>query len=189
MNKALLTSVLWFGVVLPAMAQSAVWDDVPLAKLNEVTLPANALKGNWKVSKGIRIDNLADSNLAPEQRAIAEAISKNGPQGLRSVADYTLVTTGFPLNTVTVRVFAFEKPSECEVWWRKKYEGDDGPRHYEKLDYKDIAAVRSLQEPKIAVAFGRVCLTSHQLQKGDDHILAARYIIEQLTQKKRTLMK
>jgi len=190
MIRLLLCLSVHFALNSTTLGQSAPWDDVPLVKVTEVTLPTSVLKGKWKSSDGVQIEDLSKANRQlPGRRELIEALEKTGPNGLRSVADYTLVATGFPLNTVTVRVFIFEETSQCEEWWKKKYEGDGWDKQYEKLDYADVAAVRSLQSPKIAASFGRVWITSHQLRSGDEHEQAARYVIEQLTKGKRSLTK
>lgn len=190
MIKMLPALLLLFLVNTAAYGQSALWDDVPLVKVTDFKLPPSALEGNWKTSEGIRIDDLSKANRQlPGQRELIESLEKTGPTGLRSVADYTLVASGFPLNTVSVRVFVFEETSQCEEWWKQKYEAEGWEQHYEKLEYSNVAAVRSLQAPKIAVAFGRVWITSHHIQTGDEHIKAARYVIEQLTKGKRSLTK
>ncbi len=190
MIRLLLCLSVLFALNSTTLGQSAPWDDVPLVKVTEVTLPTSVLKGKWKPSDGVQIDDLSKANRKlPGHSELIEAIEKTGPKGLKSVADYTLVATGFPLNTVTVRVFIFGETSQCEEWWKRKYEGDGWDKYYEKLDYADVVAVRSLQSPKIAASFGRVWITAHQLQSGDEHEQAARYVIEQLTKGKRSLTK
>jgi len=190
MKRLLPSLLLLFVLHSTTFGQSAPWDDVPLLKVTDVELPASVLKGKWKSSDGVQIDDLSKANRKlPGHSELVESLQKAGPKGLKSVADYTLVATGFPLNTVTVRVFIFEETSQCEDWWKKKYEGDGWEKQYEKLDYSDVVAVRSLQSPKIAASFGRVWITAHQLQSGDDHEQAARYVIEQLTKGKKSLTK
>ncbi len=190
MVRLLLCMLLLSALNSTTFAQSAPWDDVPLVKVSDVTLPTSVLKGKWKPSDGVQIDDLSKANRKlPGHGELIEALEKTGPKGLKSVADYTLVATGFPLNTVTVRVFVFEEPSQCEEWWKRKYEGDGWDKYYEKLDYAQVVAVRNLQSPKIAASFGRVWITAHQLQSGDEHELAARYVIEQITKGKRSLTK
>lgn len=190
MIRLLPAFLLLLAVNSGAYGQSALWDDVPLVKVTDCKLPPTALDGNWKTSDGVQIDDLSKANRQlPGQRELIGSLEKTGPKGLRSVADYTLVASGFTLDTVSVRVFIFEEASQCEEWWKKKYEADGWDKHYEKLGYSNVAAVRSLQAPKIAVAFGRVWITSHHIQSGDEHIKATRYVIEQLTKGKRSLTK
>jgi hypothetical protein len=187
-STRLLTFVALFGVSSIAAAQSETWDDLHLAKISEVTLLPNSLEGKWKTSDGFRIDDLSNTKgRSAAERDIIDALNQSGAKGLKSVGDFTLVANGFPINTVTVRVFIFEEPAQCKAWWQKKYEGDDWEKQYQKLDYPNVVSVRSLQSPKIALAFGRVAITSHQIQKGDIHIEAANVVLEQLTNKKRTL--
>lgn len=190
MIKILPALLLLFVVNSTAYGQSALWDDVPLVKVTDFKLPPTALEGNWKASEGVQIEELSKANRQlTGQRELIESLEKTGPKGIKSVADYTLVASGFPLNTVSVRVFIFEEASQCEEWWKKKYEADGWDKQYEKLEYSNVVAVRSLQSQKIAVAFGRVWISSHQIQAGEEHIKAARYVIEQLTKGKRSLTK
>ena len=182
---ALLLSQCFF---LHSVAQDDAWKDIPLVKVSDVKFPPSVLEGKWKVSDGVRIDDVSKAKgNRPGERELLAGLGQNGPKGLRSVADYSLASDGFPLDMVTVRVFIFDEPSQCEEWWKKKYEVEGWEKFYEKLDCKNVVAVKSLELPKIAVAFGRVWITSHHIQKGDEHIAAAKYIIEQLSKEEKSL--
>ena len=134
MIRLLLCLSVHFALNSTTLGQSAPWDDVPLVKVTEVTLPTSVLKGKWKSSDGVQIDDLSKANRQlPGRRELIEALEKTGPNGLRSVADYTLVATGFPLNTVTVRVFIFEETSQCEEWWKKSTKVMDGTSSMKSL--------------------------------------------------------
>lgn len=165
------------------------WKSIPLKKVSEIDLPPDALEGEWKVSNGVRIDDLSKlQNVPAAQRQIVKALAKQlSPIGVRSAADYTLTKTGFPMNTVTVRLFVFEDAKQCKSWWKKKYEYDGWQKHYKKIDAKAAVVVNSLQVNKSAIGFGNVWLTTHQLQEGDQHIKAANHILKLLTDGKRSV--
>lgn len=164
------------------------WKRIELKKVSEIDLPPSALDGEWKASGGLRIDDLSKLKDVPKaQRKLVEALAKQlAPIGVRSAADFTLTKTGFPLDTVTVRLFVFEDAEKCRSWWKKKYEYEGWESHYKKLDSKTAVAVRSTQANKCAIGFGNVWLTTHQLQTDDQHIKAANHILKLLTDGKRS---
>lgn len=172
-----------------AVAKAEPWDVVPLRVVSQIELPANVLQGAWKASTGLRIDELSKTEqLPPEYKRIVEALAKQfAPIGVRSVADYSLVKTDVPLNTVTVRVFVFNDANACRSWWQKKYERERWQKHYKKVDCNAAVVVSSLEMNKTAMAFGNVWLTTHQLGEGNEHIAAANHVLKQLTAGKRRL--
>ena len=167
------------------------WERVPLKPVSEIELPADTLDGKWKPSEGFRVDDLSKTEALPAaKRQLAEALAKQlSPVGIRSAADYTLIKTGFPLNTVTVRLYVFEDAKKCRAWWEKKYRADGWRKHYEQVDCENAVVVRSLQTNKTAMAFGNVWLTTHQLRDGDEHLKAANHVLKLLTADKRSLPK
>lgn len=170
-----------------ASAQVDPWEDLPLVKVSEIDLPPSVLQGAWIVGEGLRIDDLTIPAASPASvRPLVEALAKQAtPIGVRSAADFTLVSTTAPINAVTVRVFIFDEVSRCQAWWKKKYEGDGWEQYYEKVDFADTVAVRSLETQKLALACGRVWLTSHQIVEGDEYKTAARHVLKQLIAEKR----
>jgi hypothetical protein len=165
------------------VADDAIWKQTTLNKVAEINLPPNAVTGKWQVSPGIKINDLATlSDVPAASRQAAIAISKQlKPIGVSAVADYSLVSRGFPLNTITVRVFVFEDPLKCKAWWTKKYEHDGWEKFYSKAQCDSARVVRSTQTNKTAMAFGNVWLTTHQLGEGDEHITAANHVLNLLT--------
>lgn len=162
-----------------------IWDRVVAKKVTEVELLPSVLGDGWKRDAGIRIDDLEDISALPEpERRVAQQLREQfAPLGIRSVADYTLVKSGFPLNTVTVRVFLFRNPDQCREWWEKKYRYAGWEKHYKPVASDEFVAVDSLQENKRAIAFGNAWITAHQLQKGDEHLTCLRDLIVRLSEK------
>ena len=163
--------------------ENCIWKQTPLSKVTEIKLPPSALDGKWQVSPGLKVDDLSDlSGLSAASRNAAIDVAKQlKPIGVSSVADYSLVSTGFPLNTVTVRVFVFNDSSKCKAWWKKKYQHEGWEKSYSQDDSASARIVRSTQTNKSAMAFGNVWLTTHQLREGDEHITAANYVLKHLT--------
>ncbi len=183
--KYLLGLLLVTITYLPSLAQSTVWSDIPLEQVSKINLPPEVLGDSWKPSPGVRIDDLTSLNPSlNSNRELLEGILKSNIKGIVSVADYTLVTSSFPLNTVTVRVFIFENPNQCEEMFRSKYTGEE----WQKLDVENVAAFRNSKSPKLAAAIGRAWITAHQIQNGDEYIKATRHIIEKLTRNKRSFV-
>lgn len=162
---------------------SDIWSKTPVSKVAEIDLPASVLDGNWKQQAGLKVNDLSDlSDLAPPMQKIVAGLAKQfEPIGVRSVADYTLVNIDIPLNTVTVRVFVFDNATKCKDCWKKKYEYEGWEKHYTKIDSNSARIVSSTQTNKMAMAFGNVWLTTHQLGKGEDHITAANHVLKLLT--------
>ena len=100
------------------VASSDIWEMVPLRQVSEAKLPAELLGKGWQVSEGVIIDDTSRTeDLPKEERHHAEALSKQlRPLGITSAADYSLVKTKMPMNTVTVRVFVFKNSAKCKEW-------------------------------------------------------------------------
>ena len=167
-----------------------VWEDLDLAPVSSIELPASTLPGKWKVIKGLRVDNLKNlEDVAESQRQTVENLAKQLlPLGIQSAADFTLSSADFPLNTVTVKVFIFNNSEQCQSWWEKKYQYAGWQQHYQQAEQAGMLRVDSLQMNKSAVAFSNVWLTTHQLQGGTEHIDAANHIIRLLTDRKISLL-
>lgn len=170
--------------------QDDLWKRVVEKKLSEVELPPSVMGAGWKSSPGLKVDDFEklDQLRKPEREAAEQLKGQLAELGVRSVADYTLTKSKFPLNTVTVRVFVFRSGDQCRDWWTKKYRGKDWEKHYklvlpDERDSVQSVVVDSLQGSKRAMAFGNVWITAHQLGDGDEHLKALSHIVEQLLQK------
>ena len=169
--------------------EGSIWKQTPLKKVTEIELPPSVLGDKWKISPGLKIDDLSTlSDVPVTSRQAARNVAKQlKPFGVCSVADYSLVVTEIPFNTVTVKVFVFDNAMKCKAWWIKNYEYDGWEKHYLKVDSDIARVVRSTQMNKTCMAFGNVWLTTHQLRKGDDHIKAANHVLKLLTNDSKSL--
>lgn len=165
-----------------SFAQDA-WQERPLKKLSEVELKADILKGTWRIIEGLRADDLTDLSQVPEKERelIKPLVTPLRELGVRSIGDFTLTRVGFPLNTVTVRIFVFESVEKCQTWWKKKYRYEGWQEHYSEVTHPGMVSVESRQSNKLALASGKIWLTTHQLQDGDEHLLLADELLQQLT--------
>jgi hypothetical protein len=157
--------------------------------LSQASLPPSLFGEGWERSKGIVADDL--DKLADLPEAALNIMNQLKPEltrlGVVGVADYSVVRTKWPLNTVTVRVFVFSDIEKCDESWQKKYQFDGWQKHYKVVDNNRYAALDSLQKKfphanKRVLKFDRVWITTHQLGDGNEHLKAAEHIIEQLTE-------
>lgn len=177
-------SLIFFSYCFSVSFAEDVWQERPLKKLSEVELKADILKGTWRISEGLRADDLTDlSQVSEKERELIKPlVAPLRELGVLSVRDFTLTRVGFPLNTVTVRIFVFESTEKCQAWWKKKYHYEGWQEHYSEVTYPGMVSVKSLQSNKLALASGKIWLTAHQLQDGDEHLLLANELLQQLTQ-------
>lgn len=166
-------------------AEQDVWKLLVEQPVSTIEAPPDLLGDQWKFSPGMRIENLQDLKTLPvSQQKIAAALAAQlSPLGIRSCADYTFVKKGFPLDTITVRLFLFENAAQCRAWWAKKYQYAGWEKHYEPVKSGETVAVDSLQVNKRAIAFGNVWFTTQKLQKGREHLTVADFILDQLLEK------
>lgn len=179
---AIATGVLFAADEDTAPAASYVWNLVAQKQMSEIEFSPEILGSGWQSSPGVRFDDINDTKgMTAERRSVAESLAGQlSPLGIRAVGDFTLVKGGNPLNTVTVRVFIFEDAEKCRAWWPKKYEYDGWDQHYTSVASERAVSVDSRQTNKRAMAFGNVWLTAHQLGDGEEHIVAAEHIVDQL---------
>lgn len=164
-------------------APPSIWQTVVTRKLTEVQLPPAVLGVGWQPSPGIRVNDLSNLEAigAPERASVEPLAKQLVPLGVRSVGDYSLVTSSSPLNMVTVRVYVFTSVDQCRSWWAKKYQGQGWEKLYKVVASERFVAVDSRETNKRALAFGNVWLTAHQLGKGDEHLKALTAVVESLT--------
>lgn len=171
------------GVLGDALADPAsVWDFEVSAKISDLNLPPDILEGKWEVSPGFRVDDLSDlSGLKGQEKVTAETLGKQLlPLGIRSAGDFSLLSGS---NVVTVRIFIFEKAPQCRAWWKKKYQYEGWEEHYRAVSADSWLAFDSLQMNKRVMAFGNVWVTTHQLEDGNEHLVAARHLMQQLQER------
>lgn len=187
MQAATMLMLLW------SLCQLAAETDAPaentqrtIAKLSEIDLPPELLAGEWRRVAGLRIDNLNQlDRLPPQQQPLAAGLRQQmAPQGVIGVADYSLASQTFPLNTVTVRVFLFSDEEKCQDWWHEKYAYAGWRQHYERVDNDAMNVLDSRQTTKRIYQFGNAWITAHQLGEGSEHQIAAQHVITALTQAK-----
>lgn len=160
-----------------------IWSKVVNPQLSSLRMPAASVIGNgWSLKPGLIIDDLEniDSLPAKIQKPAAQLAKHFSPLGVKSVAEYTFVGKGFPINSVTLRLFVFRDAEKCRAWWTEKYESEGWEKHYQRGENDSYAFVDSLETNKRALAFGNVWLTSHQLRDGNEHIKAAEYVVDRL---------
>ena len=159
-----------------------IWGHEVATRVSAIEISTRLLGDGWNVSPGVRIDDLEDIDKLPDNvKRVARGLFRQlRPVGVRSVADYTMLSKGNPLNSVTVRLFIFDDAEKCRAWWNKKYHYDGWEQHYKKVKSASSVCVDSLQTNKRAIAFGNVWLTTHQLGKGQEHITVADHVLGQL---------
>jgi hypothetical protein len=157
--------------------------------LSAASLPPSFFGDDWEARKGIIADDLERLTELPgtPKNMLNQLKAELGRQGIVGVADYSVVKTKPPLNTITVRVFVFSDEQKCDEWWQKKYRFDGWQKHYQVVKDDRYTALDSLKKKypytnKRILKFDKVWITTHQLGEGNAHVNAADHIIEQLTQ-------
>lgn len=164
-------------------------------KLTDASLPPSLFGKGWEGSKGIVVDDFEklDKVSAEDKQALQQFdLLRQGKQlGMKGIADYSVVRTVLPFDTVTVRVLVFIDAKRASEWWNKKYETDEAKKQYkvvkdERFDAAlDVVVSGELQVNKRIVRSDNVVITSHHLTKGDEHLKALEHIVKQLTTSKK----
>jgi hypothetical protein len=158
-------------------------------RFSEVSLPATVIGSGWEKSDGLVVDDFRDlDKLPPDQQAIAKQLRQQlGRVGVIGAADYSLVKTKPPIDTITVRIFVFTDARRCDEWWKTKYQAAGHEKVYKTVkDERFDAAVDTSDKGspstnKRIMKVGAYLVTTHHLQNGDEHLRAAEHIFKQLS--------
>ncbi len=157
-------------------------------QLSEASLPVTMFGSGWKKPDSLIVDDWGKlSDLSTVHREVVDELNLKAqlePFGIVGVADYTLVRTTAPFNTVTVNVFLFANPAKCDEWWEKKcqYEGWGKDFEVVKSDhYQALDVINAKYTKKRLIKFDRLFLSTLQLGNDDKHLKAAEHIIGELT--------
>jgi len=167
--------------------------------LSEASLPANMFGKRWKKPDSIIVDDWSKlDELSPVHRKVVGELNLKPqlePHGIVGVADYTLVRTEWPLNTVTVNAFLFTDSAKCDKWWEMKCQYKGWEKDFKKVvgePYQALDAVDTTypKSNKRLIKFDNSWVSAHQLGDDDKHVKAAEHVISQLTrrEKKRVVL-
>ena len=180
-------SLVGFGLMLSAQAQtkSAVWLLNVTKSVEELRLPATVVGGEWNAPPAFLVPDLNDlKKLPPKFQKHAAALAEEyQSKGVDSVADFSLLTGGLPVGSISIRLLIFEDSQKCKAWWDKEYQYDGWKKDFKGIETLENAnCVESKKSTQRAIAFGNVGITGRQHSRGDktEYIVAMKSLVLEL---------
>lgn len=141
-------------------------------KLSRVGIPARQIGKDWTGPTGLVIDDIDFPPKVPDEakEVVAWLWEQLKPIGVTACADFTYAKKADVGHQVTVRVYLFRTPGQCQEWIKKKYQFDGWEKHYKRVEGNGSVVYDSLEMRKRCIAFDRVWITAGTIAKADDHI-------------------
>ena len=164
----------------------AATEIVYMPPLGNIVVKDDTLGPEWKRIDGLVIPFFKDLNGLDEKTKEQALLLKDRflAMGVNGVADFSFSKKDFPLDTATCRIFVFASPGYAEKWWKQKYEFAGWEEKYEKHTHPNGIYLDSKSEtnPKRIMLLSNLMISSHHIQKGDEHLTLLNAILNELGQ-------
>jgi len=166
-----------------SLAQAAT-QIVYMPSLGDIVVKDDTLGPEWKRIDGLVIPFFKDLNGLDEKTKKQALLLKDRflAMGVNGVADFSFSKKEFPLDTATCRIFVFASPGYAKKWWKQKYEFSGWEEQYEKHPHPNgfYLDSKSGTNPKRIMLLSNLMISSHHIQKGDEHLTLLNAVLKEL---------